>query len=334
MILCFFVIINSSYAQKKVLVEVFTNSHCGPCGSSYTYMNNNINNKPIKDNFIYVYNHVSTYTDDKLYQESKSFTNSRAQWYGNINGTPTYVVDGKKVNSLTTIENDINTQLTKNNNVNVMTKVTLIDNQLVLKTEINSMNAKNYLLNIAVVEDVEYSGRNAVSTHQNVSRALPTSFAGTNISVSANELYTSNNELNVEGIWNVDNISVVTWLQDPMTKEVLNVQETNKSEFETKLGVKDAENVNFSVYPNPSIDILNIDFNNVNNISETGNFIVYNLTGERILEEKVNLTNGKNYYKLNLLNNNNVNNNLTNGSYLLVLETKSSRTAKQFNFIK
>jgi|GEM_PF-979148 len=333
-LLSFFVIINSSYAQKKVLVEVFTNSHCGPCGSSYTYMNNNINNKPIKDSFIFVYHHISTYSDDKLFQESKTFTTPRAQWYGNIQGTPTYVVDGKKLNNFTTIESEVNSQLAKSTDVSVMTKVTLIDNQLMLKTEISSMTAKNYLLNIAIVEDVEYKGRNGVSTHKNVSRALPTTFAGTNISVNANQLYTSNNELNVAGIWNIDNISVVTWLQDPQTKEIINVQETNKSEFATKLGVEDVNNLNFIVYPNPSIDILNIEFDNVNNISEAASIVIYNLAGNRILEEKVNLNNGLNNFQINLLNNNNINYNLTNGTYLLVLETKSSKTAKQFNFTK
>lgn len=332
-LLSFFVIVNSSYAQKKVLVEVFTNSHCGPCGSSYNYMNNNINNKPIKDSFIYVYHHVSTYSDDKLYQESRTFTNPRANWYGNIQGTPTYVVDGKKLNNYTTIESEVNSQLAKSSDVNVMTKVTLVDNQLMLKTEINSMSDKNYLLNVAIVEDVEYKGRNGVATHKNVSRALPTTFSGTNISVSANQIYTSNNELNVEGIWNVDNLSVVTWLQDPMTKEIINVQETNKSEFATKLGIEDNE-MNFSVYPNPSIDVLNIDFNNVNNLSETANLIIYNLAGNKLLEEKVSLNNGINNFQINLLNNTNINYNLTNGTYLLVLETKSSKSAKQFNFIK
>lgn len=330
--LTFLMITNLSYSQKKVLVEVFTNSHCGPCGSSYNYMNNNINNKPIKDNFIYIYNHVSTYNDDKLYQESKNFSNPRAGYYGNISGTPTYFVDGKKLSNYTTIESEVNSSLNKTSLVSISSNVEINSNTLIVKSNLMPTTSGTFKINYAIVEDVVYKGRNGVENHKNVMRTINPTVSGENISLKNSEELQTNIELTIDPIWNTEKISLITWLQDPNSKEILNstivpfanFKNPQSIEHDSKIG-NNMSNVNFTkfrIFPNPTNNIVSLNF--MSNVSGDGKVEMIDINGNITYKTNINVNLGINNFNLesNYLN-------LPKGVYILNLIYNNSTLSQK-----
>lgn len=294
---------NTIYSQNKVLVEVFTNSHCGPCGTSYNYMNNNVKNQNLNENLIFIYHHVSTYQDDKLYQESRSFSNPRAQYYGNIAGTPTYFVNGKKLNNYTTISNEVNLELAKNSILNMNSKVILQNNKLLINSNIIPNISGTYSINHAVVEDIIYKGRNGVEDHKNVMRNLNPSVSGKLLDLINSTEINNQNEINLDPIWNLEKLSIIVWIQNPTSKEIMFSTIIPYSSFETAMSLDD-ETKNLVLYPNPVTDFFQIQNIEVKEVT------IYDILGNKFIlqtnNNKVDVRSlVKGSYKAEILDNNN-----------------------------
>ena len=295
-----------SYGQNKVLVEVFTNSHCGPCGTSYNYMNNNVKNQNINENLIFLYHHVSTYQDDKLFQESKSFSIPRAQYYGNISGTPSYFVNGRKLNNYTTITNEVNLDISKNPTLNMSSKVIIEENKLIVNSNIIPSVSGNYSINHAVVEDINYRGRNGVEDHKNVMRNLNPGVTGKSIELSNSIEMNNINEINIDPIWNLEKLSVIVWIQNPTTKEIIYSTIIPYSSFENPMSIENLTN-SLVLYPNPVTDYFYIQNNDIKEVT------IYDLLGNKTIiqtiDNKVDVRAfAKGTYKVTFVDKNNLKN--------------------------
>ncbi len=84
-------ITTTSFAQRKVLIEQFTNSGCPPCASNTpvvaSYVNDNL------DHVLMLSYHTSFPYLDSMYHENAAQSDARVDYY-NVQGVPTSVVDG------------------------------------------------------------------------------------------------------------------------------------------------------------------------------------------------------------------------------------------------
>lgn len=152
-----------SQEERKVLAEIFTNSHCSLCPIAHNVIDNYLDS-PNGDKISYLYYHmVYPYNDDPLYLESMAGSNARDSYYNPVSATPRGFFDGVAQGSSSgwaaTLDNlvkiqsplkiilsgtrnttqfNINAQLTRSGNI--------ADNDLVI--------------HFVVVEDLYYDGRN------------------------------------------------------------------------------------------------------------------------------------------------------------------------------
>lgn len=210
-----------TFAQtnKPVLLEMFTNSHCGPCGSAYGIINSQVKTSQYADDVVYIFYHVSTYTDDKLFQESKTESNPRASSYG-VSSTPTVYIDGVRTGSSNWVSS-IGARTQKSQSITFNRNVVVTNSTLEIDvTATSPSDIPNVKLLVAVVENVQYKGRNNVSQHQYVMRTMPTTIAGKDISLQANQPNQTTYSVPLNSVWNKDSIGVVVFIQDATTREV------------------------------------------------------------------------------------------------------------------
>ena len=80
--------------SRKVLVEVFTNSHCPLCPGAHNTLDNYLAG-PNGEKISYIYYHmVYPYADDLLYQQSMEGSDARDQYYNPVAATPRGFFDG------------------------------------------------------------------------------------------------------------------------------------------------------------------------------------------------------------------------------------------------
>ena len=92
-------IIQSLQAQvaKKIIVEHFTNTNCGICGSRNPGFYKNLNNFP---EILHLSVHPSSpYASCKLSQQANPDNDARTNYYGIFGGTPRLVVQGTVVSA-------------------------------------------------------------------------------------------------------------------------------------------------------------------------------------------------------------------------------------------
>ncbi len=210
-----------SYSQfkKAVLFEMFTNAHCGACAGAYGNINSILKPSQYSEDIVYIFYHVSTYSDDALFQQSIKESNPRGVYYG-IKSTPTVFIDGVQTGSLNWL-NSVGARTQKSHNISINPTVYITNDNVVIDvTALSPNDYSNAKLSVVVVENVNYLGRNNVSQHQFVMRTMPTTPTGKDISLQANIPFSNMFTVPLNPIWNQDSIGVVIFIQDPTTKEV------------------------------------------------------------------------------------------------------------------
>src|SRR3970040_1580365 len=87
---------NPLFAQeeRKVLVEVFTNSHCPLCPPAHNVIENYLTG-PNGNKISYIFYHmIYPYSDDSLYWQSMESSDARDNFYNPIHATPQGWFDG------------------------------------------------------------------------------------------------------------------------------------------------------------------------------------------------------------------------------------------------
>lgn len=110
----FFTSILFAQEERKVMVEVFTNSHCPHCPAAHNVIDNYLAGSN-GDKISYLYYHmVYPYSDDQLYLESMADSDARDNYYNPVPATPQGWFDGTHQGSTsgwaTSLDNLVNTQ--------------------------------------------------------------------------------------------------------------------------------------------------------------------------------------------------------------------------------
>jgi hypothetical protein len=212
----------SAQTNKPVLFEMFTNAHCGPCGSAYGIINSQLKTSQYADDIIYVFYHVATYSDDKLYQDSKTESMPRAGLYG-VTSTPTVYIDGVRTGSSNWLSS-IGARTQKSHDIELnATAIGIGQNmEITINAISKSLEYSNVKLLVGYVKNVNYLGRNGVSQHNNVMVTMPSTFNGQTVSISKD--FTTKIELS-SPLSFFDNDSsfyrrFIVFVQDSVTKEV------------------------------------------------------------------------------------------------------------------
>ena len=230
-----------SAGEKKVLVEIFTNSHCGLCPSAHTALDNYLGTSNAdKIEFVY-YHMVFPYPSDQLNIHNPSDAAAKNSFYGPFGGTPVSFFNGKapgasyggwkaKLDILVQEQSSFNLSLS---GVKTETDFTIMSN--IEQTE--NIAFSDLTISYVVVENVLYQGGNGINDHKNVMRKIVNP-QGDTFSINYNESKNLEATIANNSSWDLSKVKVVVFIQNKSTKEVLQSESISYSEF----GVTSIEN--------------------------------------------------------------------------------------------
>ncbi len=269
--------------SKYVLVEHFTNTECLPCVITSTSLNPFITE--YSKDLIDIQYHTNALTGDKLFIDYQAGPSARSFFYG-ASQIPQTVTDGNIINNYTGawVADSLITRrraltsaifdldLVKTTSTNSYT----VDARL----EINENFSNDIDVYMAVIEkQVTAAGLGGVGNTElafnNVVKAMLPNAGGTRIA----QTWVPGDTMVISQTWNTsnavfydaglnDDIEIVVFIQDAVTKEVYQTATTDTSFINIALGVEDTDaaevakvNFNFNLYPNPTSGDLFIMFN-------------------------------------------------------------------------
>jgi thiol-disulfide isomerase/thioredoxin len=319
--------------QKKVLVEMFTNSHCPLCppahAALYAFEDKDTSSKHVS--FIY-YHMPFPYSDDPLYQANKTDPAARNQYYGPYSGTPDAFFDGKVQSDVYSNWGPALDKLVKDSSPLIITlKGTRGNGKITLMTQVSRngiINQNDLVIHFVVVENIHYQGRNGISRHENVMRKMLPSPAGDLFSINVNETKEIDTTIDLDSSWNPDSLKLVVFIQSKSTKEVYQSETIKYSELST---MTDVENTPVSPeefylaqnYPNPFNPSTKISYY----IPEQSLVIIniYNILGKQIADLENDIKTAGNYnLKWNAKD-------LPSGFYFLTIDAASLISEMKFN---
>ncbi|MBK0404168.1 T9SS type A sorting domain-containing protein [Adhaeribacter sp. BT258] len=297
----------ANVAPRTVLHEVFTSATCPPCKSGNANLHKITTANPGKSIDIkYQQNYPNAGNDP--YQTAESI--SRHNWYG-INSIPRMEVDGGwdgNANNYTA--SLLNNFQTKPALVNITVTQTVVGHTVTAQAVIdpigNSIPSNNLVAHMVITEKrtVKNKRSNGETEFFDVMKKMMPNENGTAIApltgapVTINQSYTFPSPVQLVGpknlfpdsVENLNNLEVVVFLQDKVTKEVFQAAKS----FNIKSGVTD--NIlaaSLSVYPNPTDGIVNITFTPEK--AENATLEIYNAVGARVwnMSVKASEINGK-----------------------------------------
>lgn len=210
---------------RNILVEVFTNSHCPLCVGAHSALNDYYNSSNEKNRIKLIYYHmVFPYSDDPLNLYNQSDAAARNNYYGPFGSTPVAFFDGIQQvgNQYTKWPDSLNTHLNTQSPIELNLSGAIENGQINLKADIHSyseINENDLVIYFVAVEDVEYSGRNGISDHKNVMRAMYKS-SGESISPVLNESVSAGADITVPDDWNTDKLKIVSFIQSSSSKNI------------------------------------------------------------------------------------------------------------------
>ena len=202
--------------ERKVLVEVFTNSHCGLCPNAHSIIDDYLS-EPNGDRINYIYYHmVYPYSDDILYQQSMVSSDARDDYYNPIESTPRGFFDGVPQGSSSGWSATLDNLISTNSPMKIDLTGSINGNEITINTSVTrtgNVTDSDLRMHFVIVEDVMYNGRNGLSNHKHVMRKMLPSPSGLPFSVNLNETKKDEITFNVDALWDASMLSVVVFIQ-------------------------------------------------------------------------------------------------------------------------
>lgn len=322
-------VFNSS-AQRKVLIEQFTNSGCPTCAGNTPVVATYANMNP--STTIMLSYHTSFPYLDSMYFENSAQSNARVSYYS-VSGVPTARVDGNYFTG--NIVPSLNTTIPNRANIAPRYSVTFnnnfyINSDLTSTLTLQSLDAANEnedlsILVVVAERSVQKSsylaspGANSETVYPWVVRKMLPDQNGTTL---VNKTLNGSDQITVN--WTMNNIKdlnevrVIAFVQNRTTKEVYQAEintpqnTTGVSEFEKNASA-------FLIYPTPANKEITISRKNSEQSSATSVRLM-DLLGSQILVKMFNST--QQSLKLDVAN-------LARGIYFVILESENSKETKR-----
>ncbi len=322
-----------SQEDRKVLVEIFTNSHCSLCPTAHNIIDNYLAG-PNGDKISYIYYHmVYPYSDDPLYWESMEGSDARNNYYNPISATPQGWFDGDYQGSSSgwtaSLDNLVGTQSPLKIILNGTRNTTQFNINAQL-TRTGNIADNDLVIHFIVVEDLYYDGRNSVSNHKHVMRKMLPTPGGQSFSINLNETKDIPQTITLDPLWDADSLNVVVFVQSAASKTIYQSETINYSDLTvTSLSDDDELPTEFVLeqnYPNPFNPSTKISFT----IPSSGftSLKIYNVLGNEVTT----LLNGALQAGKHNINFNATN--LSSGTYFYKLSSGNFVETKKMMFLK
>ncbi|MCP5064867.1 MAG: T9SS type A sorting domain-containing protein [Ignavibacteriae bacterium] len=245
--------------EKKVLVEIFTNAHCGACPPAHSALDQYLQStNGNKIEFIY-YHMAFPYSSDELYKHNTLDSGNKSSFYGSFSSTPQPFFDGtyksrnysqwsSELDALTAEQSSFDLEVSGNR---IGANFTI--SAIVTKT--SEIPENDLTINYVVVEHIDnYTGSNNISDHKNVMRKIVNP-AGDAFEITLNESKELSAEINFNKVWKTDKLKIIVFIQSSSSKKIFQASSITYSELGIT-GVNDEDNIptQFSLkqnYPNP-----------------------------------------------------------------------------------
>lgn len=257
-ILLLFTSILFSQEDRKVLVEVFTNSHCPLCPVAHNVIDNYLSG-PNGNKISYIFYHmIYPYSDDPLYWQSQDGSDARDNYYNPISATPQGWFDGTHQGSSSGWTNTLNNLVATTSPIKISLSGTRTPTQFNINAQLTrtgDIPENDLVIHFVVVEDMFFDGRNSVSNHKHVMRKMQPTPNGQSFLINLNETINFPQSIILDPIWDVDSLSIVVFVQSVASKTVY--QSATISSYELNVtGVQNESSVpsEFKLsqnYPNP-----------------------------------------------------------------------------------
>ncbi|HCN04034.1 MAG TPA: hypothetical protein DIS79_00315 [Bacteroidetes bacterium] len=222
---------------RKIVADIFTNSHCGPCASMHAAVNAHITSTDRSENVIIVYHHLPIYLDDPIYRANTVEPMQRAQFLGGVSGTPTVFFSGTRwTGPFANWPTFLDSRIGEESPISIDIEAEVEDDSVITQVSITSASDLNIRLYAAVVENVTYTGRNGVSEHDGAFRRGFTTPSGMPLNVSSTTSNTLRLAVPTQDVWNQDQLRVVVIAQHAETTEQLQATEVNVVRATTSSG--------------------------------------------------------------------------------------------------
>lgn len=244
--------------ERKVLVEVFTNSHCPSCPNAHNVLETYLaGSNGAKISFIF-YHMIYPYSDDLLYAQSMEDSDARNDYYSPVPFTPQGWFDSFHQGSTTTWKSSLDTFVTKDSPLKIQLNGTRTYSQFNVNaklTRTGNISDSDLVIHFVVAEDIYYDGRNSISYHKHVMRKMLPTADGEQFGINLNEEKDFTQTIDLDPLWDVDSLNVIVFVQSIASKTVYQSETINYSSL-TLTSIDDKiENANeFKLeqnFPNP-----------------------------------------------------------------------------------
>jgi len=278
--------------DRKVLVEIFTNSHCPHCPAAHNVIDDYLSG-PNGDKISYIYYHmVYPYSDDQLYIQSMEDSDARDNYYNPVAATPQGWFDGTHQGSSTGWAAALDNLVITESPLKIILSGSRNASQFNINAELTrsgSISDNDLVIHFVVVEDLYYAGRNGISNHKQVMRKMLPTPDGQSFSINLNETKNIPQTINLDSLWDADSLSIVVFVQSTGSTTVYQSETINYSNLIVSSLENDNQLPNEFVleqnYPNPFNPTTKIKFT----IPSVGNsfmkFVqlkVYNVLGNEV----------------------------------------------------
>lgn len=235
-----------SQVTTQMVVEHFTNTNCGICGSRNPGLFTNLDNS--NTDVIHVsYYPSSPYSDCKLHRHNSTENDARTRFYGLYGSTPQLAIQGEDQNRPNFNNKGLFDDFRgKSQPYTVKTTYTTTKDSILVLVKlfakgIQSIDSLN-LYTIVVEDTVFYKGRNSENEHYNVFRKALTNIEGDPIktTITAKDSLMYRYSIALHKDWDPDRMYALAMVQNSFTKEI----------YQTGMGVKG----NLVITSTPAID--------------------------------------------------------------------------------
>ncbi|OGF97927.1 MAG: hypothetical protein A2Z06_02910 [Candidatus Glassbacteria bacterium RBG_16_58_8] len=219
----------STGLQRVVLLEDFSNTGCIPCVAADSIVTELLRFYG-PDQLIGIQYHVYwPYPGDPFYLAAMSLNNARTSYYGvNNAGVPFVVLDGLLSPGATdgsAVQQAIEERLAVESLVELRTWNDVVGSSGQVGAEIicpSEPPAGSLRLHLVVLEsNILYDASNGLDHFDNIMRVMLPGASGISISLTAGDTLTFNEDYTVDADWAVENLSVVAFIQDESTREII-----------------------------------------------------------------------------------------------------------------